>query len=282
MELEDIKKLDFYQITELLENYDKDNYALVLADYPTRDEDYKYSLFLWFLDVKTELLDDEHYYEIIGFMLQNGTDRADLFVREVNNYPIHNNDERLLNLFIDYGIDINEALRIASMHNFINLVDILLQRGADINVDNDVLLYEAVYREAINSNFLDLVKYLLEHGANPKAQHSGGYTALHNASYSPNIEVPELLLQYGAKLHSKNDLALFIASNRDNYNVVNFFLDSDEPESFIGIERFKPELQDEIIRRVEQKALKEDKTPLELAGNYTNLGLVNLLKERHQ
>ena len=266
-----------------MENYDKDTYALVLVDYPTRDQDYKDGLFLWVLDVNPELLDDEHYYEIIDFMLQNGADLhpSDF---EINNFIaniLHYNDERLLNLFIDYGMDVNKALKMASKHNYINLVDILLQRGADINFENGILLREAAYNEAVSlfPNYLDLVKYLLEHGADYEAKH-GGYTALHNASYSPNIEVPELLLKYGAKLHSKNDLALFIASNNDNYDVVNLFLDSDEPESFTGIERFKPELQDEIIRRLEQKAKIENKTSLELAAKYTNLGLVRILQER--
>ncbi len=37
------------QIKQLLSPYDKDNYALVLSQYPSMDQDQKNELFLWIM-----------------------------------------------------------------------------------------------------------------------------------------------------------------------------------------------------------------------------------------
>ena len=42
---------------------------------------------------------------------------------------------------------------------------------------------------ASKNNYLEIVKYLVEHGANLNIRNSAGFTALHKASYSGHTEV---------------------------------------------------------------------------------------------
>ena len=83
-------------------------------------------------------------------------------------------------------------------------------------------------------------------------------------------------------------------------SIFELIINSDEPESFTGIDQFEPELQDEILKRIELKSLKlrvkefeklsnkypelkqilKDTSPASLASKYSNLGAVNLLLEK--
>jgi len=57
---------------------------------------------------------------------------------------------------------------------------------------------------ASKNNYLEIVKYLVEHGADLNIKNSSGYTALHKASYSGHIEVVKYLLSKGAKIDIKD------------------------------------------------------------------------------
>lgn len=64
--------------------------------------------------------------------------------------------------------------------------------------------------EAANHDFLEIVQYLLEHGAavnDRGGQHCGGVTPLIDAASCGNMEVMELLISKGANVLAK-DLSL--------------------------------------------------------------------------
>src|SRR3990167_4876106 len=64
-----------------------------------------------------------------------------------------------------------EAINACVVYDYINLVKILLDRGADPNsVKDDHFIYESgdtLLQVAVHHNNFEMVKLLLEHGANP-------------------------------------------------------------------------------------------------------------------
>ena len=81
----------------------------------------------------------------------------------------------------------------------VTLLDLLLARGADINVQPKPNAMTPLH-EAINMHQTDLVSTLLERGANVNATAHGGQTPLHYAVHKNNPRVAELLLKAGAQV----------------------------------------------------------------------------------
>ncbi|AEO69729.1 uncharacterized protein THITE_2120440 [Thermothielavioides terrestris NRRL 8126] len=59
--------------------------------------------------------------------------------------------------------------------------------------------------DAVVANRVDLVKDLLERGANPNCAARGGMSPLHYAAYQRNVELVALLLKFGANLDAMTD-----------------------------------------------------------------------------
>ena len=83
-------------------------------------------------------------------------------------------------------------------------VDVLLQRGADINVVDRLgrtpVMYvaERPVSPEENWNAIDTARRLLDHGADVNQRDCCGWTALHFAVNSRNVDMVEVLLSYGA------------------------------------------------------------------------------------
>ena len=75
--------------------------------------------------------------------------------------------------------------------------------------------------EATEKGDLELIKYLVEQGADIHAKND---CALRLASYSGNIEIVKYLVEQGAEIHAKNNNALRWASENNHLNVVKYFL----------------------------------------------------------
>ena len=120
----------------------------------------------------------------------------------------------------------------------------------------------------------------MDKGEDIDPQKESGDTALIYASERGHKETVNLLLDKGADIDHQNesgDTALLRAYKRDHKETVNLLLDSQEPEYFMEIQKLPPQVQEEIIRRLEEKAQLEGTTPLALASKAANLGLVELL-----
>ena len=78
----------------------------------------------------------------------------------------------------------------------IEIVKLLLNAGADIdkqdNHGDTALIYAAI------KNNIEIVKLLLNSGADIDKQNNNGDTALIYAAYRNNLEIVEILLDYGA------------------------------------------------------------------------------------
>lgn len=117
-------------------------------------------------------------------------------------------------LYIDLGADIHEqedwALRNAARYGRLDLVKYLVERGAEINVHFGEPLFLAA-----GNGYLDVVKYLIENKADI---HSDSECALETAISNNNLDVVKYLVSQGADIHvDNNDIlkrAKYSATNR--------------------------------------------------------------------
>jgi ankyrin repeat protein len=90
------------------------------------------------------------------------------------------------------------------------LVKLLIEHGADIKEGLDT--GETALHHAADRGDLEIAKLLIEHGADVNAKITTGWTPLHEAAYSRRKEMVELLLAHGADInavdiHGKTPLA---------------------------------------------------------------------------
>lgn len=109
------------------------------------------------------------------------------------------------------------ALSIAAETGNSQIAELLLKNGADVNnrqysisgkptrptfqQEAIVLSGRTPLHWAIAKKHTDIVKLLLQHGANPNARNSAGRTVLQEACYTNHPESAELLLQSGADIN---------------------------------------------------------------------------------
>ena len=112
----------------------------------------------------------------------------------------------------------NKELIWAASHGHIEVVELLLDRGANIHVNNDDALIWAA-----RNGHIEVVKLLLDSGADIQAKYD---KALIYASNNDNIEVVKLLLDRGVGINAVKNYALKWAANKGHIEIVKFLLDS--------------------------------------------------------
>jgi len=115
-------------------------------------------------------------------------------------------------LFIDHGVDINRPnsigiypLNLACKTNNINIVKILLQHGANPNVICD---FSIPLIDACMTNNIEIVRELLNYGVNVNLKSNNDMTALvHliNSDKEKNSHIIKLLIDYGADIFVKDN-----------------------------------------------------------------------------
>ena len=116
----------------------------------------------------------------------------------------------ILQLLILSGVNVNmkdgngmTALMIASINGFTKAVKILLQAGADPNIEHHIPINEKVFSTSTL----------------PKT-HTIRFTALTYASFQKNSEVVKLLLKANANPNQENAIALMIAAEQGYLDIV--------------------------------------------------------------
>jgi len=93
------------------------------------------------------------------------------------------------------------ALIIASAENHTEIAKILLNAGADPNIEGDQGLTPLII--ASDDNNIELVEMLLEKGAKPNLTEGASHTALYYAIKRGNIEIVRMLLEKGANIYKR-------------------------------------------------------------------------------
>ena len=126
-----------------------------------------------------------------------------------------------LSSFHDCGSNVDFALHVASQNCNLQVVDYLLSHGA--NIESKIFGGFTPLHVASYQNHLPVVEYLISHGANIESKTKEGYTPLHIASFNNHLPIVEYLISHGANIECKkhNGLTpLAIAASKIHLSVV--------------------------------------------------------------
>ena len=178
------------------------------------------------------------------------------------NAAVANNNREIVKLLLDKGANPNfnndEALRTALIKNQnIKIADLLIDRGADINVRNKdtSLLSELILDRALfkRKEKPDVVKYLLDKGAEVNDTEEGLSMSLFSALFIRDTKLVETLLKKGAKFEfMEKKLNSPLAMTWEEKLERDFFNDiaEDKPEIITLLEKYlgyKPEEEYELV-----------------------------------
>jgi uncharacterized protein len=111
-------------------------------------------------------------------------------------------DPLLLNSFSPDGFTL---LGLASYFGYLQIVNLLLEKGADPNIkSNNSYQVNPIHSASAISN-CDIVEALLKNGADVNAKQMLGITAMHTAAHNGNTLLLELLIKYGADVNVLTD-----------------------------------------------------------------------------
>ena len=99
------------------------------------------------------------------------------------------------------GISENTPLHSAAFYGDLEMVQVLLDYGVDVNAQNgngDTPLDYASSNG--HRNDAGVARLLIAHGADPNTRNMGGFTPLHEASNCGRVEIVRLLIEHGANV----------------------------------------------------------------------------------
>ncbi|KAF9883366.1 hypothetical protein FE257_003533 [Aspergillus nanangensis] len=119
---------------------------------------------------------------------------------------MRNKNQPLLNLILDQTqpavSELNDVFIFAVRHRYLDMAEIVLERGADVNFRSS-WLGETSLQEAAKGADLELLQWLLDHGADVNVPGLNGRTAVSIAA--PYVPVLELLARHAAHIPRRNE-----------------------------------------------------------------------------
>ena len=94
-------------------------------------------------------------------------------------------------------------LHLAAFFGYPELAKELLSRGVNVDVRSSNAMRNTPLHAAVAGRQTELMRLLLENGADANANQEGGWTALHAAAQNGDREMAELLIAYGADLNAR-------------------------------------------------------------------------------
>jgi ankyrin repeat protein len=108
-------------------------------------------------------------------------------------------------LVTSYSSDGFTALHFAAFFGRYEAAALLIERGAEVDAFGRGWMTGTAMHSAVSRLQSDVVRILLEAGANPNVRQSAGWTPLHAAAMNGDVTSVELLLASGADPNATND-----------------------------------------------------------------------------
>ena len=105
----------------------------------------------------------------------------------------------------EFSKDGFSALGLAAYFGHLDIVTLLLQKGADPNTAAKNSFKVTPLHSACAINNYDIAALLIRHGADVNACQMRGVTALHSAAHNGNVDIAKLLLENGAEVNATMD-----------------------------------------------------------------------------
>ena len=164
-----------------------------------------------------------HNHELIAnYLIDNGADINQLIAFYTPlMLSVRNGCNKIAKRLIELGADIHfinengfNALYMAVYHDNMEMVVYLTERGA-VNYDNWIIrstyqnpVFDSLLYRTVDTNYYDMTKYLLDHGADVLRSEGiySGILIVALFSFNPNyINMVKLLVEYGANVHVSYD-----------------------------------------------------------------------------
>jgi ankyrin repeat protein len=110
-------------------------------------------------------------------------------------------------LVTSYSADGFTALHFAAFFGRFEAAALLIERGAEVDAFGRGWMTGTAMHSAVSRLQSDVVRILLEAGANPNVRQSAGWTPLHAAAMNGDLDSVDLLLASGADPTATNDEA---------------------------------------------------------------------------
>jgi len=209
---------------------------------------------------------------------------------------LESGDIDLIRLFIDAGIDVanlrredgTTPLMIAAENGFTQLAQLFItpENLNDVNAEGDTpLLLAARYHHT------DVLKVLIQAGANLDVKNKDGITALYTAAYQNRIEMVETLLQAGANpdILTKGFSVIYAAAEKGYTEIVKKLieaganLNTQSKQGYTALHIAAKKGYSEIVKALLQVGVntqivtKTGKTPLQIAVENGHMAIVNAI-----
>lgn len=140
------------------------------------------------------------------------------------NYVLNNNIHDVKNMLETYKnnktmmflFDLSISLKQAAFKGHLEIAELLVKYGANINVDQGEPL-----SVASQEGKFDVVKYLVSKGANVQAENN---FAIRKSSERGHYEIVKFLYENGADIHAENNYALRKACERQHFEIVQYLI----------------------------------------------------------
>ncbi|KAL3114823.1 hypothetical protein niasHT_014637 [Heterodera trifolii] len=182
----------------------------------------------------------------------------------------------IVDLLLEKGADPNEPmvgqennintsitpLFLAVRHANLPLCRVLVDRGANVDLGSDFATTPLMI--ACKRSQMEIVSFLIENGADTNLQNGDGETALMTACYRGNVDIVRMLLSHGANVE------------QTDYQGFRFALKNAVFEGHLEVCRL---LVEEWAADVNQQTIQERATSLMFAASRGHLAIVNFLIE---
>ncbi len=172
----------------------------------------------------------------------------------------------------------NNKLIETSNDGLLNIVKYLVENGADVNAFDNLIFTPLMY--ASYRGHLDIVKYLVENGADVNAVDYSNQTILMRACSPGHLDIVKYLIEKGADINVKDKKgrsALDKALENKHYNIVKYFKNLGVNESVRDL--MKPKTEEEIKKVFKKLSKKEKNNKLSDALREGNLDMIRFLVE---